>query len=68
MLSNYLQRSNQSIFQFSQSIDLDDSGMIDCYEFQMVPPNADINNFPPWEMGKLVSAVDLDGDGKSTSS
>ncbi len=64
MLSNYLQRSNQSIFQFFQSIDLDDSGMIDCYEFQMALKNANIANLPPWEMGKLVSAVDLDGDGK----
>jgi hypothetical protein len=64
MLANYLASSGQSIFQFFQSIDLDDSGTVDAYEFQMALKNADIANLPPWEMGALVEAVDLDGDGK----
>ena len=64
MLSNYLQKSNQSIFQFFKAIDLDDSGLIDGYEFQTALKNADIANLPPGEMGSLVAAVDLDGDGK----
>ncbi|MBT5594260.1 MAG: hypothetical protein HOJ60_01855 [Euryarchaeota archaeon] len=64
MLSNYLQKSSQSIFQFFKAIDLDDSGLIDCYEFQKALRNADIVNLPPWEVGGLVAAVDLDGDGK----
>ena len=64
MLADYLASSGQSIFQFFQSIDLDDSGTVDAYEFQMALKNADIANLPPWEMGALVEAVDLDGDGK----
>jgi vacuolar-type H+-ATPase subunit I/STV1 len=64
MLSSYLQKSDQTIFQFFKAIDLDDSGLIDGYEFQNALKNAEIANLPPWEMGKLVSAVDLDGDGK----
>ena len=36
--------------------------MIDCYEFQMALKNADIANLPTMGNGKLVSAVDLDGD------
>ena len=64
MLADYLASSGQSIFQFFQSIDLDDSGTVDAYEFQRALKNADIANLPPWEMGALVEAVDLDGDGK----
>lgn len=64
MLSDYLGSSGQTIFQFFNAIDLDDSGLVDCYEFQTALKNANVANLPPWEMGKLVSAVDLDGDGK----
>ena len=64
MLAEYLSNSEQSIFQFFKSIDLDDSGMIDAYEFQMALKNTEIANLPPWEMGALVSAIDIDGDGK----
>jgi hypothetical protein len=64
MLAEFLSKSNQSIFQFFQSIDLDNSGLIDGFEFQRALKNADIANLPPWEMGALVEAVDLDGDGK----
>lgn len=64
MLADYLTDSEQTIFQFFKSIDLDDSGMIDAYEFQMALKSADIANLPPWEMDSLLSAVDLDGDGQ----
>lgn len=64
MLADYLSQSNQSIFQFFQSIDLDNSGTVDGFEFQRALKNADIANLPPWEMGALLEAVDLDGDGK----
>jgi hypothetical protein len=64
MLADYLASSGQSIFQFFQSIDLDDSGTVDGFEFQRALKSADIANLPPWEMGALLEAVDLDGDGK----
>ncbi len=64
MLSDYLLRTKQSIFQFFKSIDLDDSGKIDSYEFQQALKNSNIADLPPWGIGPLVKAMDLDGDGK----
>jgi len=64
MLAEYLSNSEQSIFQFFKSIDLDDSGKIDAYEFQMALKNTDIANLPPWEIYSLVAAIDIDGDGQ----
>jgi len=64
MLAQFLKQSKQSIFEFFNAIDLDDSGQIDAYEFQQALMKSDIANLPPWEMDRLVSAVDLDGDGR----
>jgi hypothetical protein len=64
MLADYLSNTDQSIFQFFKSIDLDDSGMIDKYEFQQALKSTDIANLPPWEMSSLVDAIDIDGDGQ----
>ena len=64
MLAQFLKQSKQSIFEFFNAIDLDDSGQIDAYEFQQALMKSDIANLPPWEMNRLVSAVDLDGDGR----
>ncbi|DAC32427.1 MAG TPA: hypothetical protein HA356_03000, partial [Candidatus Poseidoniaceae archaeon] len=64
MLSDYLLRTKQSIFQFFKSMDLDDSGKIDSYEFQQALKSANVADLPPWDVGPLVQAMDLDGDGK----
>jgi len=64
MLAQFLKQSKQSIFEFFNTIDLDDSGEIDAFEFQQALMKSDIANLPPWEMNRLVSAVDLDGDGR----
>jgi Ca2+-binding EF-hand superfamily protein len=64
MLANYLADSEQTIFQFFKSIDLDESGQIDAYEFQMALKNSKVANLPPWEMDSLIAAIDIDGDGQ----
>tara|TARA_B100000459_G_scaffold146414_1_gene112670 strand:+ start:14204 stop:16171 length:1968 start_codon:yes stop_codon:yes gene_type:complete len=64
MLAQFLKQTKQSIFEFFSSIDLDESGEIDGYEFQQALAKSKIANLPPWEMERLVSAVDLDGDGR----
>jgi V/A-type H+-transporting ATPase subunit I len=64
MLSDYLLKTKQSVFQFFKAIDLDDSGKIDSYEFQQALKSSNIGDLPPWDIGPLVKALDLDGDGK----
>ena len=64
MLSDYLLKTKQSVFEFFKSIDLDDSGKIDSYEFQQALKSTSIGDLPPWDIGPLVKAMDLDGDGK----
>ena len=64
MLAQFLKQTKQTIFEFFSTIDLDDSGEIDGYEFQQALAKSNIANLPPWEMERLVSAVDLDGDGR----
>jgi V/A-type H+-transporting ATPase subunit I len=64
MLSDYLVRTNQSIFQFFAAIDLDDSGDIDSYEFSNALKNSKVADLPPWNVGPLVASMDMDGDGK----
>jgi Ca2+-binding EF-hand superfamily protein len=64
MLAQFLKQTKQTIFDFFSTIDLDGSGEIDGYEFQQALAKSNIANLPPWEMERLVSAVDLDGDGR----
>lgn len=64
MLLDYLKATDQTVFDFFRSIDLDSSGEIDGFEFQQALKNSDIGDFPPWEVDSLVKAIDLDGDGK----
>ena len=63
MLANYLADSGQSVFGFFNSIDLYQSGEIDTYEFQTALKKADIADLPPWDMQRLMKAVDMDGNG-----
>lgn len=64
MLADFLTTTKQDVFSFFRSIDLDDSGAIDARELQNALRNAKIANLPPWDMGRLLAAIDLDGDGQ----
>ena len=63
MLADYLDETKQDVLSFFRSIDLDDSGSIDARELQNALRGAKIANLPPWDMGRLISAIDVDGDG-----
>jgi Ca2+-binding EF-hand superfamily protein len=64
MLSDYLEKKGMTIFEFFNSIDLDDSGAIDGYELQQALLNSKIADLPPWDVMKLMEMIDLDGDGR----
>jgi len=64
MLANYLMETGQSVFGFFNSIDLDQSGEVDTYEFQKALKDANIADLPPWEMQALMKALDMDGNGR----
>jgi len=64
MLANYLADTGQSVFGFFNSIDLDQSGEIDTYELQTALKKADIADLPPWDMQRLMKALDMDGNGR----
>ncbi|MCH1411460.1 MAG: EF-hand domain-containing protein [Candidatus Poseidoniaceae archaeon] len=64
MLADFLDETDQDVFSFFRSIDLDDSGSIDARELQNALRSANIANLPPWDMGRLIAAIDIDGDGQ----
>ena len=64
MLSGYLTSSNQSVFQFFKSMDLDESGELEFKEIEQALKSADIKDLPPWNMAKFLAAIDLNKDGK----
>ena len=64
MLAKHLSENDQTVYDFFKSIDLDDSGDIDMFEFQKALTATKIANLPPWEMDALVKAVDINGDGR----
>jgi V/A-type H+-transporting ATPase subunit I len=64
MLADYLESSNQSVFQFFKSMDLDDSGQLEFKEIESAMKSADIRDIPPWNMAKFLAAIDLNKDGK----
>ena len=62
-LTQYLADEGMSIFEFFKSIDLDDSGSIDGFELQKALKKSNIANLPPWDLSRLIKAVDINGDG-----
>ena len=64
LLLNYLVKTKQTVPEFFKSIDLDESEDIDSKEFKKALDKAKIANLPDWDVAKLVSALDLNADGR----
>ena len=64
MLHDYLDSSNQSVFGFFKSMDLDDSGELEFREIEKAMKAANLGDLPPWNMAKFLAAIDLNRDGR----
>lgn len=63
-LTEWLCARGTTTAQFFAWADVDASGEIDLYEFSNALRIADIADLPPWDLGKLVDIMDINGDGR----
>jgi hypothetical protein len=63
-LTEWLCARGTTTAQFFAWADNDGSGEIDHYEFSNALRIADIADLPPWDLGKLVDVMDINGDGR----
>ena len=64
MLADYLDKKNQSVFEFFKSMDLDDSGELEFGEIEAAMKKANIPGMPPLNMARFLAAIDLNRDGR----
>lgn len=63
-LARWLKSSGTSTIELFQKMDIDSDGKISPFEIREGLASLDIADLPPWDVEKMVSAMDLDGDGQ----
>ena len=63
-LTKWLAGRGTTARQFFEWADVDNSGSMDLFEFSNALRVAEIADLPPWDIEKLVHAMDLNGDGR----
>ena len=63
-LARWLKSSGTSTIELFQKMDIDSDGQISPFEIREGLASLDIADLPPWDVEKMVSAMDLDGDGQ----
>lgn len=63
-LARWLKSSDMNTIELFQKMDLDSDGKISPFEIREGLASLDIADLPPWDVEKMVSAMDLDGDGQ----
>jgi cbb3-type cytochrome oxidase subunit 1 len=63
-LARWLKSSGTTTIDLFMKMDLDSDGTISPFEFREGLASLDIVDLPPWDVEKLVTSMDLDGDGK----
>ncbi len=63
-LARWLKSSGTTTIDLFMKMDLDRDGTISPFEIREGLASLDIVDLPPWDVEKLVTSMDLDGDGK----
>ena len=63
-LATWLKSSGTTTIDLFMKMDLDSDGNISPFEIREGLASLDIVDLPPWDVEKLVTSMDLDGDGK----
>ena len=63
-LARWLKSSGTTTIDLFMKMDLDSDGTISPFEIREGLASLDIVDLPPWDVEKLVTSMDLDGDGK----
>jgi len=63
-LARWLKSSGTTTIDLFMKMDLDSDGTLSPFEIREGLASLDIVDLPPWDVEKLVSSMDLDGDGK----
>jgi len=63
-LARWLKSSGTSTIELFQKMDINSDGQISPFEIREGLASLDIADLPPWDVEKMVSAMDLDGDGQ----
>jgi cbb3-type cytochrome oxidase subunit 1 len=63
-LARWLKSSGTTTIDLFMMMDLDSDGTISPYEIREGLASLDIVDLPPWDVEKLVTSIDLDGDGQ----
>ncbi|MDC0056440.1 cbb3-type cytochrome c oxidase subunit I [Deltaproteobacteria bacterium] len=63
-LARWLKSSGTTTIDLFMKMDLDSDGTLSPFEIREGLASLDIVDLPPWDVEKLVTSIDLDGDGK----
>ncbi|MDP7202676.1 MAG: hypothetical protein QGF72_00930 [Candidatus Poseidoniaceae archaeon] len=63
-LARWLHETGTTTIDLFMKMDLNSDGLISPFEIREGLASLDIADLPPWDVEKMVSAMDLDGDGK----
>jgi len=63
LLAHHVKRSSMSVFEIFQRFDINGDGVLSPYEFREGLAALEIANLDPWDMDRIIRAIDINRDG-----